>query len=370
MLFKPADRGDRFGVSSTGVTRSSPDITAPIRPIFVIGAGSIVRDAHLPAYRNAGFPVAGVFDLDRARAQALAREFGTRAFETREALLSACRAAGGVLDLALPPRAVAPMLREIPEDSRVLIQKPFGLHLADATELLEIARARGICGAVNFQLRHAPCVRGARELLASGAIGELVDVEIRVVCRMPWETWPFLVGMPRMEILMHSIHYLDLVRALCGEPERVWSAIARHPLASSIAEARSTSVMTFGEMKRAVVTAYHHHAAPEGHDASHLRIEGTRGTILARLGVNLDYPRGRPDTLEISQDGGAWRSVPVAGNWFPHAFEGPMANLQRLATGAASAIESDLEDAWRTMALVETCYKSAEGGERVPDLPR
>ena len=60
----------------------------------------------------------------------------------------------------------------------------------------------------------------------------------------------------------------------------------------------------------------------------------------------------------------------MRGNWFPHAFEGPMANLQRLATGATSAIESDFDDAWRTMALVETCYKSAAGGERVPEFPR
>ena len=350
------------------MTSAPPSTIAPPRPIFVVGAGSIVRDAHLPAYRKAGFPVAGVFDLDRARARDLARDFGTRDFDTREALLSQCCASGGVLDLALPPRAVAPMLREIPFGSFVLIQKPFGLDLAGATELLAIARARGIRGAVNFQLRHAPCVRGARQLLADGAIGELVDVEVRVVCRMPWETWPFLSGMPRMEILMHSIHYLDLVRAICGEPDRVWSAIARHPSAPSIADARSTSVMTFGQMRRAVVSTYHHHAAPEGHDASHLRIEGTRGTIVARLGVNLDYPRGRADTLELSQDGGAWRSIPVEGNWFPHAFEGPMANLQRLATGAATAIESELDDAWRTMALVETCYKSAAGGEETPEL--
>jgi predicted dehydrogenase len=34
------------------------------RPIVVIGAGSIVRDAHLPVYAGLGFPVAGIFDVD------------------------------------------------------------------------------------------------------------------------------------------------------------------------------------------------------------------------------------------------------------------------------------------------------------------
>lgn len=336
----------------------------------MIGAGSIVRDAHLPAYRNAGFVVGGIFDRDTARARALGSEFGVAAYGTRDALVEACTRSGGVYDLALPPAAVEETLRALPRGSFALTQKPFGRDLAEATALLGAARECGIRGAVNFQLRHAPCVQGARTLAGSGAIGDVVDVEIRVVCRMPWETWPFLAGMPRMEILMHSIHYLDLVRALCGEPMRVWSAVARDPRAASIAEARSTTVMTFGEMKRAVVTSYHHHAAPEGHDASHLRIEGTRGTIVARLGVNLDYPRGRPDTLAVSRDGGPWEQVAVRGSWFPHAFEGPMANLQRLAAGAEARIESDFDDAWRTMALVETCYKSAAGGERVPEFPR
>lgn len=351
------------------MTLESPHPLRDPRPIYVIGAGSIVRDAHLPAYRNAGFRLGGIFDLDLIRARRLAEDFGTRAFDSRDALLTDALRSGGVLDLALPPSVVPDVMNALPEGSCALLQKPFGSDLAAATDLVRIARDRRIRGGVNFQLRHAPCVVGARELARSGAIGEIVDVEVRVVCRMPWETWPFLVGMPRMEILMHAIHYLDLVRALCGEPDRVWSAIARHPNATAIAEARSTTVMTFGQMRRAVVTTYHHHAAPEGHDASHLRIEGTRGTIVARLGVNLDYPRGRPDSLEVSRGGGAWESMPLRGNWFPHAFEGPMANIQRLASGEVGSIESDFDDAWRTMALVETCYKSAAGGERVPEFP-
>ena len=172
-----------------------------------------------------------------------------------------------------------------------------------------------------------------------------------------------------MEVLMHSIHYLDLVRAFFGEPAGIWCSIARHPLAQHLADTRSTTVMNFGEMRRAVVTTFHHHRAPQGHDASHLKIEGTRGTIVAQLGVNLDYPRGRADHIDLSQDGGAWKRITPRGNWFPHAFAGSMHALQRLATGVDATIESSFEDAWRTMALVETCYRSANLGERVPDPP-
>jgi predicted dehydrogenase len=39
------------------------------RPIIIIGAGSIVNDAHLPAYKIASFEVAGIFDINNERAK-------------------------------------------------------------------------------------------------------------------------------------------------------------------------------------------------------------------------------------------------------------------------------------------------------------
>ena len=50
------------------------------KPIVIIGAGGIVIDAHLPAYRLAELPVAGVFDLDAERTRAVAEKWKTRAF--------------------------------------------------------------------------------------------------------------------------------------------------------------------------------------------------------------------------------------------------------------------------------------------------
>ena len=44
-------------------------------PIVIIGAGSIVKDAHLPAYKIAGFPVKGIYNRTQEKAQALKNEF-------------------------------------------------------------------------------------------------------------------------------------------------------------------------------------------------------------------------------------------------------------------------------------------------------
>ena len=65
-----------------------PRPAAP-RPIVVIGAGSIVRDAHLPTYARLGFPVAGIFDINHAAAEERAAQFGLpRAFDSLEAAVA------------------------------------------------------------------------------------------------------------------------------------------------------------------------------------------------------------------------------------------------------------------------------------------
>ena len=78
------------------------------------------------------------------------------------------------------------------------------------------------------------------------------------------------------------------------------------------------------------------------------------------MGVNLDYPRGEPDILEVRPGGGnEWIAVPLKGSWFPDAFVGRMANLQRFAAGEDAELISSVEDAWNTMALVEAGYRSS-----------
>ena len=95
---------------------------------------------------------------------------------------------------------------------------------------------------------------------------------------------------------------------------------------------------------------------------SQLKLEGTRGAALAKMGVNINYPHGEPDILELTSAAGEWAGVGLRGSWFLEAFEGPMANLQRFVAGEDAALVSSVEDAFRTMAVVEACYRSSAGG--------
>jgi predicted dehydrogenase len=81
------------------------------------------------------------------------------------------------------------------------------------------------------------------------------------------------------------------------------------------------------------------------------------------MGLNLDYPHGKRDTLEYAHRGDPakqWHQLPVVGENLPDAFIGTMGALQAYAEGSAATLPSHFEDAFQTMALVEACYRSSE----------
>jgi len=340
-------------------------LPAAARPIVVIGAGSIVRDAHLPVYTRLGFPVAGIFDVDPAASRERAQSFGISV--VFDSLAAAARADGVVFDVAVPPGEVPGIIARLPRGSAVLIQKPMGRDLADARRIRQLCRERGLLAAVNFQLRFAPNMLALRDALTRGLLGDVTDIEVRLTLHTPWGYWAFLKGVPRLEVLVHSVHYIDLIRSLAGEPSGVYCRGVRHPQLLEYPDVRTSIILDYGDMIRCSLTLNHTHTFGPRHAVSQLKVEGTRGAALATMGVNLNYPHGEPDTLKIAIGDAGWTPVALRGSWFLEAFEGPMANLQRAASGEDAALVSGVEDAFRTMAVVEACYESsARGATPIP----
>jgi len=331
------------------------------RPIVIIGTGGIVADAHLPAYRKAGFEVAGLFDLDQDRARALAAQW-----DLPHVFASIEEAAGAdaVFDVAAPPVAHRAILEALPKGAAVLLQKPMGLDLAEATAIRDAANARGLTASVNFQLRYSAMMLAIAYAIRQGRLGELVEVEVRINLVTPWHLFPHLKPNPRVEIVSHSIHYLDAIRALVGDPQGVFARSFGHP-SSELADTRTSILLDYGDRLRVLLSINHHHDFGRRHQEASFRVEGTDGAAQSKLGVLLDYPAGEPDELWLAPRGGPWEQVALAGAWFPDAFIGPMANLQRFVAGEDKVLATRVDDAWRTMALVEACYSAGN----VPGTP-
>lgn len=364
-----SDTSVRAAYLREAIRNKKPPLPKTPRPIVIIGAGGIVRAAHLPAYKKAGFPVVAVADVEPGRAGALATEQQiARGFDSvGEAVRFA--PADAIFDIAVPASQVIGVLERLPAHAAVLMQKPMGENLHDAAAIRQLCRERNMIAAVNFQLRFAPNHLGVRALADEGVLGELLDIEVQVRTYTPWHLWTFLERSPRLEILYHSIHYLDLVRGWLGTPAGIYAKTLRHPSTPQLAATRSVMILDYGHRARVFIATQHGHDLAFSSQLSFIQWEGTQGAIRMGMGLNLDYPKGQPDTLayiERRDQTREWHDLPVSGNWFPDAFIGSMGSLQAYVEGSANDLPTNVDSAYETMAMVEAAYRSSErGGEPV-----
>ena len=83
-----------------------------------------------------------------------------------------------------------------------------------------------------------------------------------------------------------------------------------------------------------------------------------------QIGVNLNYPKGLPDTFEycLLSEGQSWQSLGLDGNWFIEAFPGPMAGLMEKVKNPDYTYINSVEDAIHTMEAVEAAHLSSDRG--------
>lgn len=338
------------------------------RPIVIIGAGGIVVDSHLPAYRQAGYEVAGIWNRNRDRAQAVAGRFSIpRVFDSLD---EAAAQPGVIFDLASSHHAHVDMLNALPDGAPVLIQKPMGVDLSVASEILATCRRKSLTAAVNFQLRYAPMMLAVRDAMAKGFFGRMTEIEVHLNLVTPWHQFPTLEQDPRVEIVSHSIHYIDLIQSFVGVPGGVIARSYCYP-GSKLTDTRTTAILDYGRDLRVALSINHHHDFGRSHQDSSIRIEGDAGAAVVKLGVLLDYPRGEPDELWMGGRGGPMVQVPLHGHWFPDAFEQIMNNMQRFVAGEDHVLMTSVDSAWQTMAIVEALYASADRPlEPVTPLPK
>lgn len=342
------------------------------RPVFIIGAGGIVTTAHLPAYAIAGFDVQGIYDVDFEKASVTATTFSIpRVFVSLTQMLDEVPD-NAVFDLALPASAIIHVLQQLPHGAAVLMQKPMGENMAEAKEILAITQRKKMIAAVNFQLRYAPFIAAVRKMINEGSLGEITDIEVNVNVYTPWHLWQFLYDAPRVEILYHSIHYIDLIRSFFGNPVSVYAKTTKHPAMMELTSVKSSIIMDYGNIIRANILTNHCHAYGTSLQQSYIKFEGNKGAVKINMGVLKNYPEGEPDTVAyiVMENGkyGEWNQLLVEGNWFPHAFIGSMAQVMLAAEGSIAKPDNSVDDCIHTMACVEAAYQSSEIGGVKPEI--
>ncbi len=341
------------------------DLTIPPahrRAIGIIGAGAIVDYAHLPAYRDAGLEVLAIHDRDGGRARTLAERYGVgTVYSTIDDLLA--DPAIEVVDIAVPA-AYQPeiAIRALEAGKHLICQKPFALELGLARSIADRADALGLKVAVQQQLRFEEGIAATRAMLADGWIGQPTAIAFSIDVLTDFGAWPWLMEAPKLELFYHSIHYLDAIRSLIGDPTRVFGTQSRRPGQLPSGETRTISTLIYPDDLRAIVHSNHENVS--GDNRAEFQVDGTDGSIHGTLGLMYNYPTGRPDTLSVwsrtlPTDG--WLSYPVTTRWLPDAFIGPIRSLLA-AIAEGGSPETSGRDNLGTLAIIEALYRSGESG--------
>src|SRR5262245_38975300 len=198
--------------------------------IGCVGAGFIMRDCHLVAYRQAGFNPVAITSRRIEHARAVAQQHNIpRCHATLADLLN--DPAVAVLDIAVPPNAQPDVIRQAVAHKDhirgILAQKPLAMSVKAARECVELCNGAGIALAVNQNMRYDQSVRAMKDILNRGWIGAPVlgTIDMRAVPHwMPWSE-----QLPSLSTFIMSIHHLDTFRYWFGTPDRVLASTRPDP---------------------------------------------------------------------------------------------------------------------------------------------
>ena len=152
----------------------------------VIGTG-FIGTVHVEQLRRIGVRVRGVLGSSPERGEARAQALGVdRAYSSLEAVLD--DPAVEVVHVTSPNHLHVPQARQILEAGRhVICEKPLAMAASDSASLVELAERSGLVNAVNFNIRFYPLHQHVRELVASGALGD-----VRFVTGRYFQDWLLL----------------------------------------------------------------------------------------------------------------------------------------------------------------------------------
>ena len=247
--------------------------------VALIGTGQIAQQ-HLACLSSLpGVALAGVCDLSRSLAESAAERYGIAAwFTDHRAMLEAVRP--DVVHITTPPPSHFRLAMDaLASPAHVVVEKPIVAAHEQVAILLGSAADRGRVLIEDYNYLYNPPVRKIFELVASGELGEVVDVEVAICVNILAEGGAFVdpslphpcANMPGGVIADYLPHLASLAHGFVGAHRAVrthwWKRSVGSPLPFDefrgvVAAERGTAFLTFSA-----------HSQPE---SLWIRVNGTR----------------------------------------------------------------------------------------------
>jgi predicted dehydrogenase len=335
--------------------------------IGIAGAGAIAQRNARDAASSGAARVVAVFDVNHKASRDMAKALAIPAFDSYEEMLGKSEAEAVLI--STPHHLHCPMtIAAAAHGKHVLVEKPIATSLDDVRKMHQACSDAGVKLTVNYSFRYLGKIRKARQLIADGALGDVVGIQIinhqykdagywsgaRSNSPDNWRGSREMCG--GGYLIMNVCHAIDYVWYLTGlRADRVSSEYGT--LGSGV-EVEDILSATF-RMENGCIGSISASSIMRGDGQTEERIWGTNGSLIIR-----------PEGLSI------YSTRPIDGRR-----PGKMYDLNKLPDGKwtadwvrafAQAVRDGAEpeisfrDAWDNLAFIVKAYESRAEGRALP----
>ncbi len=330
----------------------------------LIGCGFFARN-HMHGWTAAeGAEIAAVCDLDPARAEAFATDFGIQAFTDAAAMLREVRP--DFVDVATTVDSHRPLVElALAHGALTVCQKPFASSYADGLAMTEAAARANRPLIVHENFRWQKPFRILRAQIDQGAIGRpaFARLSFRHGYADLYVNQPYLAEVEDFALMDVGLHLFDVARFLLGDVTRLSCETQRRNPAVRGEDAFTALLRHTSGAVSSVDCSFQSRIVPDPFPETLVWLEGDLGTL--ELGrdyrVNLHRDNQRTEIASEPPVPGwgarPWHAVQES----VEAFEAHVVEVLRGAAEPQPSGAHNLE----TLAMTLAAYRSAARGETV-----
>ena len=336
--------------------------------------------AHLPALQALDdYEVVAVCTAHRETAEESARHYGAQlAFHDYNEMLQHPDIELVAVSVRVPLHR-AMVMAALEAGKHVFCEWPLGANLAEAEEMADLAKSKGVCNMVGLQARGDPMLVHTRELLSEGYVGEVLSCNMTTFRSGVLQTTSDRAWMADRSNGANTFsiaggHSIDAMCMCVGEFREVSARVATQvPVweisgtGQKVDVTSPDNVLVSGVLTSGAVASVHVATVPWHGSGWRMEVYGTEGTLTASAdefvqfgGIRLQG--GRNGTGKLEELSVPERLIGVQGRVPP----GEPSNVGQLYRRLAEAIrgrgeaEPDFQLALKRHRLLESIERSSE----------
>ncbi len=283
------------------------------------------------------------------------------------------------------PSHYEPTRAAIEAGKHVLTEWPLGRNTAEAVELADLARSRGVQTAVGLQSRVSPALMYVKELLEQGYVGDMLSCSVNTFRdgrpeRHSSNTWQRDASLGANTLTIATGHVIDALRFVAGDFSRVAAMVTtqmQHWYETDTERLVVTNspdnVRVSGQLKNDAAAAVHVGAVPWAGSGYRMEIYGLGGTLIVTGSVSSQ--RGEMLRVQGAEGGNVLQDLTIPQRFFylPDDFpRGDPFNIGQLYTLFAESIRTGesrqptFDTAVGLHRFIDTIKQASDTGQELP----